>query len=103
MRIPVWRQGSQGRVRRLAQGPKSPRGSDWKTGESIIEQKYVHGGLRLFCKDHVQFGTVGNDIGYLRLTTFYGYVDDDGYRSELRCLDKSLDTIFSGSGKWSGL
>jgi C-terminal processing protease CtpA/Prc len=22
---------------------------------------------------------------------------------ELRCLDKSLDTIFSGSWKWSGL
>jgi hypothetical protein len=77
--------------------------SDWKTAESVIKEKYVRDGLSHYCNNHIQFGTVGNDIGYLRVTTFYGYVDDEGYSSELKCLDKSLDTIFSGSGKWIGL
>jgi hypothetical protein len=77
--------------------------SDWKKAESVIGQKYVHRGLRHYCKDHVQFGTVRTGIGYLRVTAFYGYVDDGGYRSELKCLQKSVNTIFSDSAKWSGL
>ncbi len=75
---------------------------DWKKAGSIIESKYVRGGLSTFCKGHVQFGRVGNAIGYLRVTTFYDYVDGDGYANELRCLQETLDTIFGGT-KLKGL
>jgi Tricorn protease C1 domain len=50
--------------------------SDWKRAESVIDEKYLHGRFRLFCNDHIQFGTDVNHIGYLRVTAFYGYVDD---------------------------
>src|SRR5712692_3632589 len=70
---------------------------------SIIESKYVHGGLHPYCKDHIQFGIVGNEIGYLRITTFYDYVDVEGYADELQCLQRSLDTIFSGTEKLNSL
>ena len=76
---------------------------DWKKAGTIIESKYVHGGLRAFCKGHIQFGTVGNVIGYLRVTTFYDYADAEGYAAELQCLQETLDTIFDGGEKLNSL
>lgn len=70
--------------------------SDWKRAAAIIESKYVSGGWRSYCKDRIQFGTVGNAVGYLRVTTFYGYTDADGYANQRQCLDESLDAIFGG-------
>jgi hypothetical protein len=75
----------------------------WKKAGAIIESKYVHGGLRPYCKDRLQFGMVGNEIGYLRITTFYDYSDVEGYANELQCLQRSLDTIFSGTEKVNSL
>jgi len=77
--------------------------NDWKKASSIIESKYVHGRLRPYCKDHVQFGTVGNAIGYLRVTTFYEYAEVEGYDNELQVLRTSLDSIFSGAEKLNSL
>lgn len=77
--------------------------NNWKRAGSIIESKYVHGGLRAYCKGHVQFGIVQSAIGYLRVTTFYDYADVEGYAAELQCLQNSLDTIFSSREKISGL
>ena len=61
------------------------------------------GGLRPYCKDHLQFGMVGNAIGYLRVTTFYDYADVGGYSDELLCLQRSLDTIFAGADRLNSL
>jgi hypothetical protein len=74
----------------------------WKKAATIVETKYVHGGLQTYCRGHIQFGKLANEIGYLRVTTFYGYGEADGYDSQLQCLDQSLDTIFGGQ-KLSGL
>ncbi len=75
---------------------------DWKKAASIIESKYVREGLRTYCKGHVQFGKIRGAIGYLRVTTFYDYVDGEGYADELQSLQESLDTIFGGE-KLNGL
>ncbi len=75
----------------------------WKSAALLIESKYVHGGLRGYCRDHIQFGSLGSAIGYLRVTTFYDYADSEGYAAELQCLQKSLDLIFGSAVKLKGL
>jgi Peptidase family S41/Tricorn protease C1 domain len=75
----------------------------WKRAASVIETKYVRGGLRAYCRDHIQFGSLGRAIGYLRVTTFYDYADVPAYAAELQCLQKSLDLIFDSSIKFNGL
>lgn len=77
--------------------------NNWKRAGSIIESKYVHGGLRAFCKGHVQFGIVQSAIGYLRVTPFYDCADPEGYAAELQCLQSSLDTISGSREKIGGL
>ncbi|HWO33844.1 MAG TPA: S41 family peptidase [Candidatus Acidoferrum sp.] len=77
--------------------------NDWKKAGLIIEARYAHGGLQAYCKSHIQFGIVGNDVGYLRVTTFYDYADVEGYAAERQCLLRSLDTIFGGTQKWKGM
>jgi hypothetical protein len=75
----------------------------WKRAASLIERKYVRGALRAYCRDHIQFGSLGSGIGYLRVTTFYDYADVPGYAAELQCLQKSLDFIFDSSVRLTGL
>lgn len=82
--------------------PSHLEDDDWRKAGSIIESKYVRGGLRTYCKGHVQYGKVRDAIGYLRVTTFYDYVDGEGYADEFRSLQESLDTIFGGT-KLKGL
>lgn len=77
--------------------------NEWTKAASIIESKYVQGALRRYCKDHLQFGTVGNAIGYLRITTFYDYADAGGYSGELQCLQRSLDEILSSTERLNSL
>jgi len=83
--------------------PNHLKENDWKRAGSIIESKYVPGGLHAYCKRHVQFGIVQGTIGYLRVTTFYDYADVEGYAAELQCLQNSLDIIFSSTEKISSL
>jgi hypothetical protein len=75
----------------------------WKRAESVTATNYVRGGLRGYCRDHIQFGSLGRAIGYLRVTTFYDYADIPGYAAEHECLQKSLDSIFDSSSKLDGL
>jgi hypothetical protein len=74
----------------------------WKQAASIIESKYVQGGLHPYCKGRLQFGMLRNSIGYLRVTTFYDYADG-GYANEVQCLQNSLSAIFESAGKLNGL
>lgn len=76
---------------------------NWKKAFSIIESRYILGGLQSYCKARLQSGMLRNSIAYLRITTFYDYADDDGYASELHCLELSLDTIFANADKLKGL
>lgn len=83
--------------------PNHLKAKDWKRAFSAIESKYVRGTLQPFCKDRVQFGTLKEGIGYLRVTTFYDYADEGGYTGQLRCLQQSLDTMFGGAKRMVGL
>ena len=69
----------------------------WKKAASLIESKYVHDGLRRFCKSSLQFGIVGESLGYFRITNFFDYADPEGYANALQCLDQTLDAIFTGA------
>src|SRR5215469_12369279 len=69
----------------------------WKKAASLIESKYVHDGLRPFCKSSLQFGIVGESLGYFRITNFFDYADPEGYANALQCLDQTLDAIFTGA------
>jgi hypothetical protein len=75
----------------------------WERAASLIEKKYVRGGLSGYCRNHIQSGSLGNAIRYLRVTTFYDYADIPGYTAELECLQKSLDLIFGSAGDLKGL
>jgi hypothetical protein len=82
--------------------PNHLEDNDWKKAVAIIETKYVHGPLQPYCNGHIQFAILKNAIGYLRITTFYGYADG-GYANQLDCLQQSLDVIFGGAEKIKGL
>jgi len=53
--------------------------------------------LRRFCKSSLQFGIVGESLGYFRITNFFDYADPEGYANALQCLDQTLDAIFTGA------
>jgi hypothetical protein len=74
----------------------------WNKAASVIESKYVQGGLRAYCKGRLQFGMLRNSIGYLRVTTFYDYADG-GYANEVQCLQNSLSSMFESAAKFNGL
>jgi hypothetical protein len=85
------------------QDPGQLEAEDWKKAESVIDSHYVRAGLRSFCNGHVQFGMLDHSVGYLRVTTFYGYVEKYTYGDALRALQSALDAIFQDAGGLSGL
>lgn len=75
----------------------------WSAAQALIESKYVRAPLTPFCKGRVQFGILGKEIGYLRITTFYDYTEQSGFSAQHKCLQDSLDTIFAKKKALSGL
>jgi hypothetical protein len=55
----------------------------WERAASLIEKKYVRGGLSAYCRNHIQSGSLGNAVGCLRVTTFYDHADIPGCAAEL--------------------
>ncbi len=77
--------------------------TQWEAAAKIITSKYLEGPAASHCKGHVQFGSLKNSIGYLRITAFYGYVDTASYSDRLRALESALDSIFESAPRWEGL
>jgi hypothetical protein len=71
--------------------------------EEIIKNHFLVAPLRSWCNDQVWFGMLRGSIGYLRLTSFWGYVPDGDYAANRRALDAALDTIFASTTGWRGL
>ncbi len=69
----------------------------------VVEQKYLRGPLRSWCKGQVQYGRLEGGVAYLRLKSFSGYGDEEGFASGLVALEAALDAIFAESQSWSGL
>ena len=65
---------------------------EWKKALEIIDSKYVRSSLRSFCNDRLQYGMLRGSIGYLRITTFYDYVDKEGYVNGLGALQSALES-----------
>lgn len=76
---------------------------DWKKANDIIAFKYLHGGLRFFCKGRMQFGILEDSIGYLRIIAFYGYTDTEAYGDTLEALKLALDAVFAEGARLTGL
>lgn len=75
----------------------------WEKAQSLIATRYIDGSLRAFCNNRLQFGMLKDEIAYLRITAFYGYVNDGTYSDSLRVLNAALDAIFSADASWKGL
>ncbi|HST11750.1 MAG TPA: S41 family peptidase, partial [Terriglobales bacterium] len=76
---------------------------DWKKAEEVIRRHDIRGDLRTLCNGHVQFGMLDHSIGYLRIISFYGYVDLETYQQALKALQSALDIFFHDAGHWNGL
>ncbi|SPF39295.1 S41 family peptidase [Candidatus Sulfotelmatobacter kueseliae] len=83
--------------------PNHLEDADWEKAHALVNSRYVQGGLRSFCNGHVEFGILPHNIGYLRITTFYGYSDQEGYSAALIALDQALDSIFQSAESLTGL
>lgn len=83
--------------------------ADWMQKEhaaviaDIIRTRYVHGEFRNFCNGQLQYGTLTDSIGYLRIHSFNDYVHDAEFPEQLKTLETALDDIFTDSAKLNGL
>lgn len=68
-----------------------------------LTERYLDGPIRKFCQGQLEFGTIGGDVGYLRLRSFSGYHGDRSFESGLVALEAALDTVLANAGKWRGL
>ena len=59
--------------------------------------------LQRFCEGRVEFGTLGPDVGYLRIRGFSGYTKDGAFETGLAALEAGLDTAFANAQGWKGL
>jgi hypothetical protein len=64
---------------------------------AVIDRAYLHGMVRRFCNDEIQFGNIDASTGYLRILAFSGYSKQRGFANGLSALESALDTIFSDS------
>ena len=64
---------------------------------AVTDRAYLHGPLRKFCNDWLQFGKIDASTGYLRILSFSGYSKNGGFAGGLLALESALDQIFSDS------
>jgi Peptidase family S41 len=64
---------------------------------AITNKAYLHGPLRKFCNDQIEYGHIGADTGYLRIVSFSGYSKQAGFATGSIALQSALDEIFSDS------
>jgi len=63
---------------------------------AVTDAAYLHGPLRRFCNDQLQFAKIDAGTGYLRVVSFSGY-SKGGFAEGLSTLEEGLDQIFSDS------
>ena len=65
---------------------------------AITNRLYLTTPLREFCKGQIQYAHVDDRIGYLRITRFSRYTENDTFDEGLAALESALDEIFSDTG-----
>jgi hypothetical protein len=63
----------------------------------VTERAYLHGPLRPFCNDQLQFGHIDAETGYMRIVSFNNYEKNGDFAAGANALEKALDEIFSDS------
>lgn len=59
---------------------------------AMTDRAYLHGPLRKFCNDQIQYGHINDTTGYLRILSFGGYSKNG---DDSIALEAALDRIFS--------
>lgn len=60
---------------------------------AVTDRAYLHGPLRKFCNNQLQFGKTDDETGYLRILSFNGYARG-GFAPGAAALETTLDEIF---------
>ena len=71
---------------------KSEMSKIWAVTDRIYLRDHP---LRRFCNDQLQYGHIGNEVGYLRILSFSNYSKRGGFAQGLQMLEAALDEIFS--------
>ena len=64
----------------------------------IIKSKYVRGELRPWCDNKVMYGRLNDTTGYLRVSSFSGYVPNGTFEQGSAELAKALDAVVNDKG-----
>jgi len=64
---------------------------------AVTDHAYLHGPVRKFCNDQLQFAKIDANTGYLRILSFGGYVKGGDFAKGGSALNAALDEIFSDS------
>jgi hypothetical protein len=62
---------------------------------AITDRTYLKTPVRKWCNGKLQYAHVDDHIGYLRIVSFSGYSDEEGFEAGLAALESALDEIFS--------
>ncbi len=68
-----------------------------------LVEPYLAAPLRPFCQGQIEFGTIGTDIGYVRIRSFSSYSRAGTFEADTDELGAALDTIFANAPAWQGL
>ena len=60
-----------------------------------VTNSKLHGPLRKWCNDQVQYGHLDDSTGYLRILSEWGYAKEGDFAAGLVALEAALDTIFT--------
>lgn len=64
---------------------------------AITDRTYLKTPVRKWCNEKLQYAHLDDGIGYLRIVSFSGYSDREGFAAGLATLESALDEIFSDS------
>jgi hypothetical protein len=71
--------------------------------KELIEDHYVHGKLKTWCRGRVGYATLPGSVGYLRINAFAGYAEKPDFDAHSRALEEALDEALSGAASLRGL
>jgi hypothetical protein len=64
---------------------------------AVTDSAYLHGSIRKFCNDQIQYGHIDKTTGYLRFLSFDSYSKHGGFAAGLAALHSALDEVFADS------
>jgi hypothetical protein len=69
----------------------------------ILTKKYLKSPLQFYCNKQLQYSTLKNGMGYLRIVSFYDYVPNAKFGIQAAALERALDSIMADVKNRNGL